>query len=114
MNESTYHVNPAHKAKAGEYYALTYSRDANVYSPTGTFRFRKVGTKWSVSHADFTDPRTPNERTYDRLQPTLKAAKEFAEQIVRDLPANVAHRREAALRGARPFSVVGYGTSGVE
>ena len=101
MNESTYHVNTAHKVKAGEYYASTYSRDANVYSPTGRFRFVKDGTKWVVSHVDYSVEGKP-ERTYHQPQSTLRAAQDFAERIVRDLPANVALRREAALRGAMP------------
>ena len=103
MNESTYHINAAHKVQTGEYYAHTFSRDSNVYTPTGKFQFVKDGTKWVVSHVDYGVEGRP-VRTYHRLQPTLKAAKDFAEQIVRDLPANVALRREAALRGAMPVA----------
>jgi hypothetical protein len=105
MNENTTWVGEAVKRVAGEYRANTYSHGITT---TGQFIFRKLATKWVVSHVDFTaEPdlvgQNP-ERTYNLPQPTLKAAKEFAEQIVRSLPNNVARRREAALKGAMPVT----------
>ena len=106
MNENTDWVAGAQKTKAGEYYGLTYGGGKNSWEPTGSFIYRKLATKWVVSHVDYTG--TPDlvgqnpERTYNLAQPTLKAAQKFAWEIVRSLPNNVARRREAALKGAMP------------
>lgn len=109
MNENTRHAEATPtKQEAGVYVAFTWGgNDTTSHMPDGVFRFVKTGSKWAVSHVDYTAEKDfvgqHPERRYNQLQPTLKAAHAFAEQIVRDLPNNVARRREAALRGAMPI-----------
>ena len=104
MNENTTRVeSTVEKFEAGHYVSFTWGGSAHTTMASGAFHFHKSGKGWVVTHRDFTD-KVSQDRTYDQVQPTLKAAQAFAQSVVRDLPANVARRREAALKGAMPIS----------
>lgn len=92
------------KREAGSYIAFTYGPgpiDSYAGQINGEFNFIKVNGVWTITHFDFTDA-----TGVTRLAPqkTLKEAHRLAERRVRELPANVARRRELALEGARPIS----------
>lgn len=114
MYEHTNYVAGHQKRCAGQYYSLTYAHAEHPapgipsYSPVGAFGFEKQANgKWLVTFQDYTAYHKVT-RAYGELQRSLKDAHEYAQRIVRGLPANVARRREWALKGAMPVAVVGY------